>query len=189
MQNAGANKFKTCCSKFKRLREGIQADCMVDDGYTHDFYFCNEPVNKKLIADGFCPMHCRLIHMFWNLRDPGHWCKMDNSFNSVNLASAAYHDLNNKVLIHGDIEKSGQSVPPLVFQEEVMAKRADAACGNVKAPVLKNDIQSSSLIIASCYNQKPFCINLYSIPRLSWVECSKRIRSHELKKIINFNFL
>ncbi len=38
-----------------------------------------------------CPMHCRLLHMFPNLRDSGHQCKMDNLFNSVNLACAEYH--------------------------------------------------------------------------------------------------
>ncbi len=61
---------------------------------------------------------------------------MDNMFNSVNLAHAAYRDLNNKVLIHGVIRKSGCSVSPLVFWDEIMGRRANAAHGTVKADVL-----------------------------------------------------
>ncbi len=76
---------------------------------------------------------------------------MDNLFTSVNLARAAYN-LEKKVLIHGVIRKSGYGAPPLVFQDKVMGKRADAVCGTVKAAVLTNDSSSSNLIVASCYN-------------------------------------
>ncbi len=145
-------------------------------------------MDKELIAAEFCPMHCCLLHMFGNLRDSGHRCKMDNLFNSANLACAAYHDLTNKILIHG-VQKSGHSVPPLVFQDKVTGKRADTFWGNLKAAVLKNDSQSSNLIIDSCYNQKPFYMISHSIPQLSWVECSKQIWSHQLKKLIDFKFL
>ena len=84
----GKSEYKTRCGKFKRLGDGIQGDCITDDGYTWDFYFRNEPADKDLLAKGFCPMHCRLLHMFKNLRESGHGCKMDNLFHSVKLALA-----------------------------------------------------------------------------------------------------
>ncbi len=114
---------------------------------------------------------------------------MDNLFNSANLAHAVYHGLNSKVLIHGVIQKSIHGGPPIVFQEEVMGKQGSAARGTVKTAVLKNDSWSSNLIIASCYDQKLFYMILHSILKLSLVECSKQIWSHELKKVIDFNFL
>jgi hypothetical protein len=27
------------------------------------------------LAGGLCPMHCRIVHMFGNLRESGHGCK------------------------------------------------------------------------------------------------------------------
>ena len=59
---------------------------MVDDGYKYDFYFRNEPVDKKWLNMGMCAMHERLLHIFSNLKTQGHWFKMDNIFNTVNLA-------------------------------------------------------------------------------------------------------
>ncbi len=168
----GKSEYKTRCGKFKRIGDGIQADCIADDGYTLDFYFRNEPVDKNLLTQGFCPMHCHLIHMFKNLKDIGHECKMDNLFNSVNLARAAY-SLPQKVKIHGVIWKSGRGVPPLVFQDEAKEKQADAVQGMVKAAVLKGDSLSHNLIIASCYDQKPFYMISHSIDQVTWVECKK----------------
>jgi hypothetical protein len=65
----GKSKYKTRCGKFKRLGDGIQTDAIADDGYTWDFYFRNEPSDPALLAQGYCPMHCRLLHMFSNLRE------------------------------------------------------------------------------------------------------------------------
>ncbi len=87
-------------ANLKKIGDGIEADCIADDGYTWDYYFWNKPFNEALMAKGFCPMHCRLIYIFGNLTDIGHKCKMENLFNSVNLASAAY-SLPQKVKIHG----------------------------------------------------------------------------------------
>ena len=100
-------------------------------------------------------MHCRLVHMFQNLRESGHGCKMDNLFNSVKLAQAAFR-LPKPVLIHGVLRKSGRGCPPCVFQEEKTGKAAEAARGTVKAAVLKGDSRPHDLVIALCYNQKPF---------------------------------
>lgn len=71
----GKSKYKTRCGKYKRLGDGLQCDCIADDGVTHDFYFCNEPVPMKWIQKGMCPMHCHLLHMFENFEDVGHHCK------------------------------------------------------------------------------------------------------------------
>ncbi len=151
----GKLEYKTRCGKFKRLGDGIQADCIANNGYTWNFYFCNEPSSPKLLAQGYCPMHCRLLHMFSNLREHYHCCTMDNLFNSVKLARAAY-SLPKPVFVHGILRKSGRGCPPFVIQEEKIGKHAEAAKGTVKAAVPKGDSMSSDLVVASCYNQKPF---------------------------------
>ena len=151
----GKSEYKTRCGKFKRLGDGIQADCIADDGYTWDFYFRNESSSPELLAQGYCPMHCRVLHMFSNLREHYHCCTMDNLFNSVKLAHAAY-SLPKPVLVHGVLRKSGRGCPPCVIQEEKIGKHSEAARGTVKARVLKGDSMSSDLVVASCYNQNPF---------------------------------
>ena len=133
-------------------------------------------------------MHARLLHMFDNLKETSHRCKMDNLFNSVSLARAAYK-LPSKVLVHGVIRKSGRGVPPVVLQEELGGKRADAVRGTVKVAVLKDDSESHDLIVASCYDQKPFYMISHSVQEVTWVEHQKRIYSYWQKKIVNFIFL
>jgi hypothetical protein len=46
----GTSECKTCCGKFKRLGDGIQGDCIANNGYTLDFYFQNEPIDQELLA-------------------------------------------------------------------------------------------------------------------------------------------
>jgi hypothetical protein len=129
----GKSNYKSCCGKFKQLGDGLQGDCVADDGYMWDFYFWSEPCNPDLLTQGYyCPMHCRLLHMFINLCESGHRCKMDNLFNLIKLAQAAY-SLLNPVLIHRDLRKSGQGCPPCVVQEEEMGRAVDQARGTVKA--------------------------------------------------------
>jgi hypothetical protein len=81
----GKSEYKTRCGKFTRLGDGIQDNCIADNGYTWDFYFQNEPINQVLLAQGYCPMHCRLLHMFQNLHESLVCCAMDNLFNSFKL--------------------------------------------------------------------------------------------------------
>jgi hypothetical protein len=151
----GKSEYKVCCGKFKRLGDGLQGNCIANDGYTWDFYFCNKPSNPELLAQGFCPMHCHLLLMFGNLRESYHCCTMDNLFNSVKLACAAYL-LPKPVLVQGVLRKSSRGCPPCVMQEEKLGKHANAARGTMKAAVLKEDSMSSDLVIALCYDQKPF---------------------------------
>ena len=35
----GKSEHKNRCRKFKRILDGIQTDCIADDGLTYDFYF------------------------------------------------------------------------------------------------------------------------------------------------------
>ena len=63
----GKSEYETRCGKFKRLSDGLQGDCIADDGYTWYFYLRNEPCNPELLAQGYSPMHCRILHMFMNL--------------------------------------------------------------------------------------------------------------------------
>jgi hypothetical protein len=102
----GQCEYKCQCGKVKRLGDGLQGDCITDNRYTWDFYFRNEPIDVNLLTQGYCPMHCQLLHMFKNLRESGHRCKMDNLFNPVKLAQAAY-SLPNPVISHGVLRKSG----------------------------------------------------------------------------------
>ena len=74
----GKSKYKTWCGKFKIIGDGIQSDCIADDGFTYDFYFRNEPVNQKWIDKGMYPMHSCLLHMFFKLMDVGQQCNIDN---------------------------------------------------------------------------------------------------------------
>jgi hypothetical protein len=184
----GKSEYKVRCGKFKRLGDGLQCDCLADDGYTWDFYFRNEPSDPDLLAQGFCPMHCRLLHMFCNLREHYHCCTMDNLFNSVKLARAAY-SLPKPVLVHGVLRKSGRGCPPCVLQEEKIGKHADAARGTVKAAVLKGDSMSSDLVVASCYDQKPFYMISSKCDKVSWEPVTKKVWSSNLKANVNFTFL
>jgi hypothetical protein len=111
-------------------------------------------------------MHCWLLHMFMNLRESGHRCKMDNLFDSVKLAQAAYL-LPNPVLIHGVLRKSERGCSPCVVQEEKMGRAVDQARGTMKAAVLKGDSWPSDLIVASYYNQKPFYMISHSCENMS----------------------
>ena len=162
----GRSEYKTRCGKFKRIGDGIQTNCIANDCYTYDFYFRNKPVDKKWIDKGMCTMHAWLLRMFDNLKETGHRCKMDNLFNSVSLARAAYK-LPSKVLVHGVIRKSGRGVPPVVLQEELGGKRADAVRGTVKVAVLKDDSESHDLLVASCYDQKPFYMISHSVQEVT----------------------
>jgi hypothetical protein len=170
----GKSEYKVCCGKFKRLGNGLQGDCIGDNGYTWDFYFCNKPSDPELLAQGFCPMHCRLLHMFGNLRESYHCCTMDNLFNSVKLVCAAYL-LPKPVLIHGVLRKSGRGCPPCVMQEEKLGKHADAARGTVKGAVLKEDSMSSNLVVASCYDQKPIYMISSKCKKVSWDPVTKKV--------------
>ena len=184
----GRSSYKTRSGRFKRIGDGIQVDCIADDGYTFDFYFRNEPVDQRWIDKGMCPMHARLLHMFSNLRDVGHRCNMDNTFNSVNLARAGYA-LPTKVLCQGVIRKSGRGVPPCVVQDEVKGKRADAVRGTTKVAVLRGDSKSLDLVIGSGYDQKPFYMISHCIEEITWVEHSKRVWSRALKMNVDYSFL
>ncbi len=54
----GHNEYKTRCGKFIQLGDRLQ--CIMDDGYTYNFYFQNKPVPLKWIIKGMCPMFCSL---------------------------------------------------------------------------------------------------------------------------------
>ena len=117
----GKSECKTQCGKFKHIGDRLQADCIANDGFTYDFYFCNEPVQKKWTNKGMCPIHGRLLHMFEGFRGSGHRLKMDNLFVSLNLACEAFC-LKSRVMIHGVIRKSGRGVDPKVYIELLMGK-------------------------------------------------------------------
>ena len=184
----GKSEYKTRCGKFKRIGDGLQSDCIADDGDTYSFYFRNEPVDKHWTSMGLSPMHARLLHMFSNFPDTGHRVKLDNLFVSVNLARQAY-SLPQKVLIHGVIRKSQRGVPPCVYQEEVQGKKADEVRGTMKAAVLKGDSKSSDLVVTSCYDQKPFYMLSASIQELTWDVIEKKVWSNKLNREIIFKFL
>jgi hypothetical protein len=126
--------------------------------------------------------------MFLNLREMNHTCTMDNLFNSVKLARTAY-SLPKPVLVHGVLRKSGRGCPPCVLQEDKTGKAADATRGKVKAAVLKGDSMSSDLVVASCYDQKPFYMISSKCEEVSWKPVTKKLWSSRLKKQTDFTFL
>jgi len=91
--------------------------------------------------------------------------------------------------VHGVIWKSGRGVPAIVLQEELGGNRADAVRGTVKVAVLKEDSESYDLIIASCYDQKPFYMLTHSATEVTWVEHVKRVYSYMQRKVVDFIFL
>ena len=70
----------------------------------------------------------------------------------------------------------------------MQGKRADAVRGTVKAAVLKGDTESSDLVVASCYDQKPFYMVSHSIAPITWVPVTKTVWSHALKKNVPYAF-
>jgi hypothetical protein len=125
--------------------------------------------------------------MFGNLRESYHCCTMDNLFNSVKLAHATY-SLPKPVLVHGVLRKSGRGCLPCIMQEEKLSKHADAAGGTVKAAVLKEDSISSDLVVASCYDQKPFYLISSKCKKVLWDPVTKKVWSLSLKLNVYFKF-
>ena len=113
---------------------------------------------------------------------------MDNLFNSVKLARAAY-SLPKPVLVHGVLRKSGRGCPPCVVQEDKVGKHAEAERGTVKAAVLKGDSMSSDLVVASCYDQKPFYMISSKCDEVSWTPVTKKVWSSNLRQNVEFTFL
>ena len=48
---------------------------------------------------------------------------------------------------------------------------------------------SLDLIVASCYDQKPFYMISHSCESVTWVPVTKKVWSSTLKKTVDFNFL
>ncbi len=101
--------YNTHCGKFKRIGDGIQTDAIADNGYTIDFYFCNEPVTKIWISAGLSPMHAWLLHMFEKFPDLYPQVNMDNSFNSVQFTIAGAY-CKTKELTQGVLRKNGHGL-------------------------------------------------------------------------------
>ena len=117
---------KTCCGKFKRIGDGLQANCLANNSYTWDFNFVNEPVDIKWTNQGIFLMHARVLHMWEKLEDDNQECKMDNFYNSVHLRILGF-SLKNQVKIHSVLRKGAQGCFDLVFQDPLSGKRAEAA--------------------------------------------------------------
>ncbi len=85
---------------------------------------------------------------------------------SANLAQELYH-LPNCILVHAVIQKSNCNVPKCVVQEEKTGKAAELVRGTAKAAMLQGDSKSCDLILASCYDQKPFYMLFHSIEEIT----------------------
>ena len=132
-------------------------------------------------------MHCRIIHMFKNLCESGHCCKMDNLFNSVKLAQAAYC-LEKPVLVHG-VLRTGKGCFSLRLPGREDRQGCQHGKGYGQGGVLKGDSRSSNLVVASCYNQKPFYMISHSCESVGWVPVSKKVWSSTLRQTVDFSFL
>ena len=195
----GKSIYKTRCGKCKRIGDGLQCDCLADDGYTFDFYFRNEPVEDHWREKGLSPLHSRLMHMFSRLKDDGHECNMDNLYNSVNFARAAY-DLEvpqetgsprkKRVKTQGFIRASGRGVPAVVKQDVPKNRAAlEAARGTTKVAVLEGDPKSDQLIVASCVDRKPFYMLSMAARTIDWIVKVRSVFSPSLKREVEHTFL
>ena len=106
----------------------------------------------------------------------------------MKLALAA-HALDQKVKVHGVLRKSGRGCPPRMIQEEKTGKAAETVRGIMKAAVLKGESQSLDLVVASCYDQKPFYMISHSCENITWVPVTKKVWSSTLKKNVDITFL
>ncbi len=66
------------------------------------------------------------------------------------------------------MRKNGRGAPPIVFQEEVTGKKAETAHGTVKDAVLNGDSHAQDLIVASCFDQKPFDMVSNVTTKVGW---------------------
>lgn len=86
----GKSEYKTGCGKFKRLGVGSRLTLLWTTAIPTILLpqrACPEEVGLNA---GFCAIHAQLLHMFKNLQNEGRQCKMDNLFESILLARAAY---------------------------------------------------------------------------------------------------
>ena len=115
----------------------------------------NHPTPKKYLKTGLSPLHSRTMALFDSLEDNCHHVGMDNLYNSAAFCRAAYN-YPWKVLCHGVTCKSGQGIPPCVFEEEIQNRNLQhAVCGTTKAAVLEGDPGCPNLIASSVYDTKP----------------------------------
>lgn len=99
---------------YKHIGDGFQCDALCNDGYTFAFIFChNDPPKSQ---HGLLNMGKRVIALICMLKQS--WTKvcMDNFFNSVELARAAYRE---EALMHGVARTSRRRLPSEVVQAEV----------------------------------------------------------------------
>ena len=157
---------------------------MADDRYTWDYYFQNKPPPKEWTEKGFCPLHVCCLYMFVNLKEVCHKCKIINHYN-LNKA----YQIKQKVFIHGKVGKSGWEVPPCVQQDKLSGKVAERTKGTVRVSMLQGDNKSSTLVVASCYDQKSFYMISHNIEEITWLTKTKQIYSHLQKDTLPYHFL
>ena len=77
-----------------------------------------------------------------------------------------------------------------MIQEDLgTGRRADAARGTTKVAVLRDDSKSSNLIVASCYDQKPFYMLSHSIEEVTWIEKVRKVWSRMFGCPMPYKFL
>ena len=148
---------------------------------------------------GLSPLHCRLMHMFSRLVDDGHEVNMDNLYNSVKFARAAYslevpqdqgEPRKKRIKTQGVCRPYGRGVPTLVKQDVPKTKTAlEAARGTRKIVVLQGNPQSQHLRVASCVDQKPFYMLSMAAEKIDWVTKTRKIYSHKANKEVEHKFL
>ncbi len=78
----------------------------------------------------------------------------------------------------------------MVQQQEKKGKKTKAkVCGRVKAAVLEGNERAKDLVVASCYDQKPFYMLSNCVEEISWVLRSRRVFSQRYGTTVDFQFL
>eukprot|EP01048_Picozoa_sp_COSAG05_P021918 COSAG05_NODE_4189_length_1630_cov_6.087524_1_plen_446_part_10 len=150
---------------YKNEGDGFQCDALCEQGYTYSFIFRHELAPSSGL--NLSPLHERVIYLLKSL--PNKWTHvfMDNLYNSVKFARAAYTV---KCLVHGVARTWGRGIIDSVLQKEVKnIEQQDAVRGTVKVAMLKDDPICPNIVQASVYDTKPVHIISTVCDKIEWL--------------------
>ena len=108
---------------------------------------------------------------------------MDNLFNSVKLARAAYYE---KTRVHGIVRVNNKGIPDEVIQREVKGKKnKDEVRGTVKVEVRTGDPVCPNIVCCSIYDTKPVHVLSTVAKDVEWWSVRRRVWSEAQQKSVS----
>lgn len=169
---------------FKRVGDGFMCDALCDQGYTYAFYFrCDDPPTS---GHNLCATSERVIWLLRQLNTEWSHVHMDNLFNNVKLARAAYCE---KALVNGVVRTNNKGIAAEIIQKEVKTKaRQDEVRGTVKVAVRVGDPICPNIIACSIYDTKPVHVLSTVGKSVEWWSVQSKVWSEEKKKLVKIFF-